>query len=161
MVVGSFQPDIARAVLPALEDFPRQEYWQSPYGAVWYAVNRPIGTISSGSPEMYMLWTGWFTSATLIYLSQFQSLPFLLVYSGIAMFHLVKATWNVSILWLCLLGLIHPYLLIVPVLAKFPVGNPAPFRKTWNHALHAIPYKMSPVYYLTIGIVWLSVAFHL
>ena len=154
-------PDLDRAVLPALEHFPKQEYWQAPYGAIWYAVNKPIGTISLGSAEMYMFWTGWFTSALLVFLSQFQSILFLLVFSGIAMFHLVKAPWNVSILWLCLLGLIHPFLLIVPILAKFPVGNPAPFRKTWNHALHAIPYKMSPVYYLSMGIVWLSVAFHL
>ena len=154
-------PDICRAVLPALEHFPKQEYWQAPYGVIWYAINKPIGTISSESPEMYMFWTGWFTSALLVFLSQFQSILFLLVFSGIAMFHLVKAPWNVSILWLCLLGLIHPYLLIVPVLAKFPVGNPAPWRETWNHALRAIPYKMSPVYYLSIGIVWLSVAFHL
>jgi len=153
-------PDIGRAVLPALEAFPKQEYWQSPYGAIWYAVNKPIGTISFESPAMYMFWTGWFTSATLVYLSQFQSLPFLLVYSGIAMFHLVKAPWNVSILWLCLLGLVHPFLLVVPILAKFPVLNPAG-RKAWSHALHAIPYKMSPFYYLTIGIVWLAVAFHL
>lgn len=154
-------PDIGRAVLPALENFPKQEYWQSPYGIIWYAVNKPIGTISLGSAEMYMFWTGWFTSALLVFLSQFQSILFLLVFSGIAMFHLVKAPWNVSILWLCLLGLIHPVLLAVPVLAKFPVGNPAPWRETWNHALRAIPYKMSPLYYLTIGIVWLSVAFHL
>ena len=108
-----------------------------------------------------MFWTGWLTSGILIFLSQFQSLFFLLVFSGIATFHLIKAPWNVSILWLCLLGLIHPFLLVVPVLAKFPIGNPAPFRKTWNHALHAIPYRMSWFYYLTIGIIWLSVAFHL
>ena len=151
-------PDLDRAVLPALEHFPKQEYWQAPYGAIWYAVNKPIGTISLGSPEMYMFWTGWFTSALLVFLSQFQSILFLLVFSGITMFHLVKAPWNVSILWLCLLGLIHPFLLIVPVLAKFPVLNPAG-RKAWNHALHAIPYKMSPVYYLSMGVVWLLVLF--
>lgn len=150
--------DLERAVLPALEHFPHQEFWQAPYGAIWYAMNKPVGTISLGSPEMYMFWTGWFTSATLVYLSQFQSLPFLLVYSGIATFHLVKAPWNMSILWLCLLGLIHPYLLIIPILAKFPVGNPAPFRRTWNHALHAMPYKHSWFYYLTIAIVWGMVA---
>ena len=152
-------PDLDRAVLPALEHFPKQEYWQSPYGIIWYAINKPIGTISLESPEMYVFWTGWFTSALLVFLSQFQSILFLLVFSGIAMFHLVKAPWNVSILWLCLLGLIHPVLLIVPVLAKFPVGNPAPFGKTWGHALHAIPYKMSPLYYLSMGVVWLLVLF--
>jgi len=92
-------------------------------------------------------------------IAQFESVLFLSIFSGVALFHLIKAPWNVSILWLCLLGLISPYLLIIPILAKFPVGNPAPFRKTWSHALHAIPYKMSPVYYLSIGIVWLSVAF--
>lgn len=107
-----------------------------------------------------MFWTGWFNILTLLYVFQFTPLWFVLVYSTVSMFHLVKAPWNVSILWLCLLGFIHPYLLAVPILAKFPVGNPAPFRKTWNHALHAIPHKMSWFYYLTIGIVWLAVAFH-
>jgi len=154
-------PDIERAVLPALEDFPHQEFWRSPYGIVWYIVNQPIGVISMGSPEMYVFWTGWITAATLVFLLQFQSVLFLAIYSGIAIFHLIKATWNVSILWLCLLGLIHPFLLIIPILAKFPVGNPAPWRQTWNHALHAISYKMSPFYYATIGVVWLVVAFHI
>jgi len=151
-------PDLEVAVLPALEYFPRQEFWQAPYGLIWYLINKPIGTFSFGSSEMYMLWNGWFTSAILVYLSQSQSILFLLAFSGITMFHLVKATWNVSILWLCLLGLIHPYLLIIPILAKFPVGNPAPFRRTWNHVFHAIPYKHSWFYYLTIAIVWGMVA---
>jgi len=149
--------DLERAVLPALEHFPRQEFWQAPYGLIWYVINKPIGTISFGSPEMFMFWTGWFTSATIIFLSQFQSVPFLLVYSAVAMFHLAKAPWNVSILWLCLLGLIHPYLLFVPILAKFPVGNPVPWRRMWNHALRAIPYKHTPVYLGSLGIVWLMV----
>ena len=113
-----------------------------------------------GYAEGYVFWTGWFTMLSLLFI---QAMPFwfLVVYSGIAMFHLLKAPWNVSILWLCLLGLIHPFLLIVPILAKFPVGNPAPFKRTWGHALHAIPYRMSWFYYLSIGIVWLSVAFRI
>ena len=110
---------------------------------------------------MYTFWTGWFTALTVVYMSQFASVPFLIVYSAIAMFHLVKATWNVSILWLCLLGLIHPFLLIVSVLAKFPVGNPAPWRRMWSHALHAIPYKRTPIYLGSLGLVWLMVLMRL
>ena len=94
---------------------------------------------------------------TLLPLSSIAPLWFLLGYSITAMFHLVKASWNVSILWLCLLGFIHPYLLAVPILAKFPVGNPAPFKQTWTHALKAVPYRRSWFYYLTIGTVWLGV----
>lgn len=112
-----------------------------------------------GEPAGYMIWTGWINTTVLVFLAQHLSLMFLLTYSAISVFHLVKAPWNVSILWLCLLGFIHPVLLMVPVLAKFPVGNPAPFRKTWSHALHAIPYRMSPFYYATMGIIWLMVLF--
>jgi len=149
--------DITRAILPGLGSFPHQQFWQAPYGLIWYLVNKPIGIMSRGSPIGYIFWT-WAVTIALIYFVPFQSGLFLLSFSGIALFHLFKAAWNVSILWLCLLGFVHPYLLAVPILAKLPVGNPAPFRQTWNHVLHAIPYKNSWFYYLTIAIIWVMVA---
>lgn len=151
-------PDIARAILPALARFPRQEYHHAPYGILWYLVNKPIGILARGKPVNYMLWTQVFTLPILVYLGQTQSFFFQAIFASVYVFHLFKATWNVSILWLCLLGLIHPILLIVPILAKFPIGNPASFRKTWGFIFHMMTYKKSPFYYFTMGIVWIAVA---
>lgn len=147
-------PDVERAILPALRQFPHQRYDYAPYGLVWYLVSKPFGFFSMNGFD-YIALTGIVNGTILGLLGVFNLPPwFILLYLLISMFNLVKAPWNLPVLWLSLLGFFSPWLLIVPVLAKFPVGNPR--AKAWQ-VRQALTWQKNPVYYGTLIIVWIAV----
>jgi hypothetical protein len=150
-------PDVERAILPALKRFPHQEFWQAPYGIIWYALNLPFGLLANGNGASYIFWIGLVNVSIAAYCLFRLSLILILVFVGVSIFHTFKAPWNVPILWLCLLGFINPLLLAVPIIAKFPIGNTANRAKTWRLILFAMHWQKNPFYYATIGIVWIMV----
>ena len=156
MIITMLRPpiDVERAVLPALRDFPHQRQDHAPYGIIWYIVNLPLGKLSETATD-YIVYTGIITG-TIITLGLTLSLPdsFILLFAGISIFNLVKAPWNCSILWLCLLGLFNPLLLAVPILAKLPVGN---LKVEWWQTRQALFWQKNPVYWGSLVIVWLAV----
>ena len=77
-----------------------------------------------------------------------------IAYMGISTIQLFKAPWNVSILWLTILGVFSWIFLILAPMAKFPIGLPT---KVWGHVQQALFYKRNPVYYGLLTILWIFV----
>lgn len=145
--------DIDRAILPALREFPHQRYDQAPYGALWYLVSIPLGY--HGDAVTYVMLSATFNLfiSTLVIIL---TLPFGILFVSISIFHAWKAPWNLPILWLTLLGFISPWLLVLPILAKFPVGN---FQAQWWQTRQALTWQKNPYYYGSIALVWIVVLF--
>jgi len=78
-----------------------------------------------------------------------------LVYAGITTFNLLKAPWNVSILWLVICAVFSWIFLILAPLAKLPIGVPV---LVWGHVKGAMMYQKNPYYYGMLAVLWLFVA---
>lgn len=147
-------PDVERAILPALQRFPHQRYDHAPYGLIWYLVSKPFGWASKTGLD-YIAYNC-IINMTVIGMLEVFLLPqwFILIYLIVSTFNLLKAPWNLPILWLSLLGFFSPVLLIVSPLAKFPVLNPR--ARLWQ-IRQALTWQKNPVYYSSLIIVWLAV----
>ena len=165
--VHPVQRDIQEAIVPfssrlQVADFFRRprsrQIWESfnivQYGVIWYAINLPIMRITNFNPRR---WT---------YAVALVDVPFLwlsfrlgpvgaLVYAGVTTFNLLKAPWNVSILWLVICAVFSWIFLILAPLAKLPIGVPV---LVWGHVKGAIVYKKNPYYYGMLAVLWLFVA---
>lgn len=154
MLKISIPPDIDRAILPALRTFPHQRYDQAPYGILWYLISKPLAFGDNALSYVFLSATvNLLVSTWLLLLTSF---PFTVLFFSISLLHVVKAQWNLPILWLTLLGFIWPWLLIVPILAKFPVGN---FQAHWWQIQQALTWQKNPYYYLSLVLVWAVVFF--
>lgn len=147
-------PDVERAILPALRQFPHQRYDYAPYGLLWYLVSKPLAWPSYSVMD-YLVYS-WIINWVLVGVLGVLRFPawFLVVYVAVSVFNMLKAPWNLPVLWLSLLGFVSPFLIVIAPLAKFPVGNPR--AKLWQ-VRQALTWQKNPVYYGTLIIVWLAV----
>lgn len=161
------QKDVREAILPLSKRLTVRDFFRRPkseevrfsflivqYGVIWYAINLPLMHLVNFDGRK---WT---------YAIALLDIPFVwlsfrlgpvgaLLYAGIATFNLLKAPWNVSIVWLTICGIFSWVFLILGPLAKFPIGIPA---WVWGHVRTAMVYKKNPYYYGILGLLWLFVA---
>ena len=162
----SLHKDIRDAFIPASKhlrpaDFfrrPRSEdvrfaFWIMPYGILWYAINLPLMRLANynGKGWVYLITI---VDSIFLYTSFQLGLTGALLYVAISTIQALKAPWNVSILWLTLLGIYSWIFLILAPLAKLPFGVPT---KTWGHARISLFHQHNYYYYGLLAIFWIFI----
>jgi len=160
------QRDVREAIIPLTSrlhfaDFfrrPRSEdirfvFWIVQYGILWYAINLPLMHLSglNGRRWAYALAL---IDGVCVWLSFRLGLMGALLYIAINTVNVLKAPWNVSILWLTLLGVYSWVFLILAPIAKLPIGIPT---RAWGHVRQVLFHQKNPYYYGLLGVFWLFV----
>ena len=108
-VPAAIMPGLAKAYKVIKRD---RNHWYVPYGAIWYAMNFPLGRIVKFDGRLWMISLA-LIDGIFIWISQKLGLYGVLAYVLIGTFKLFRAPWNVSILWLIILGLFQWWFLIL------------------------------------------------
>lgn len=141
------QQEVVTAVLPALQH-PYLFPWEAPYGALWYAMNIPIHWIGDflfgpgcfpldahhcWPPTLVPQGVDWMMGLLMfnaLFIWMFRRSELLPAYFMTSMFVWFVVPWNLSVLWLVVLGLLgssFPQRLgavLLGVISKLPVGAP-------------------------------------
>jgi hypothetical protein len=128
----------------------RDSFQVLPYGVLWFAVNVPLMHVAGFDGKR---WT---------YLIALIDAPFVwasfrlgylgaLLYIALSTFMLIKGPWNLSILWLIVLGVFSWVFLALAPVAKLPFGIPMRLGKRVQGLLF---HQRNYVYYSLLGVMW-------
>jgi hypothetical protein len=131
----------------------KQSFVVLPYGTLWFAINVPLMHIA-GFQGRRWTYTLALIDMPFIWLSFSLGLLSGLLYMVLSTFMLVKGPWNVSILWLTILGVFSWIFLILAPAAKLPIGTPMRLGKRVQGLLF---HQHNYVYYTLLGVFWLFV----
>ncbi len=131
-LAGVYLPstEVVTAVGPALAH-PYLFPWQAPYGVIWYAVNEWTWHVGNFLSMPYGL--GWMTVLMFLnvpFLYMFRNSELLTAYFMTSFFLWAVLPWDLSILWLVVIGFLGSSFLprlvgpLLGVIAKVPVGAP-------------------------------------
>jgi hypothetical protein len=131
----------------------RDSFRVLPYGILWFAINVPLMRVArfDGRGWTYVIAV---IDAGFIWVSFSLGLLAGLAYAGLSTFMLFRAPWNVSILWLTILGIFSWIFLILAPVAKLPVGIPMRMGKRVQGLLF---HQRNYIYYSLLGLMWLFV----
>ena len=132
----------------------RFSFWIVQYGVIWWAINLPLMNLArfDGRRWGYIMAV---LDIPFLWLSSGLGAVGLLIYAGINTFNLLKAPWNVSIVWLIMCAVFSWVFLLIAPIAKLPLGIPT---WVWGHVRQALLYQKNPFYYGLLGVLWLFVA---
>lgn len=125
-----------------------------PYGTLWFAINLPVMHLAGFQARRWTYFLS-FIDVPFIWLSFSLGLLGGLLYVGISTFMLLQAPWNLSILWLTVLGIVFWVFLILAPIAKLPIGIPM---RLGNRVKSLLFHQRNYVYYGLLGLLWLFVA---
>ena len=160
------QRDVREAFLPSSKRLHAADFFRRPrsvevrnvflllpYGTLWFAVNLPMIHLArfEGRRWTYLIAL---VDCVFLWLSFRLGLISALVYAGMSTFMLVKAPWNVSILWLIMCGVFSWIFLVLAPAAKLPLAIPVRMGKRVQGLLF---YQHNYFYYGLLGVLWLFV----
>ncbi len=131
----------------------KDAFWGMPYGFIWHAINIPLMHLAGFDGKRWVYIIG-LVDGVFIWISFLVGPVGALVYIGISSFHLLRAPWNVSILWIIILGVFSWIFLVIAPVAKLPFGIPVPNPRRLGQLL---THQHNALYYGTLGVLWLLV----
>jgi hypothetical protein len=131
----------------------RDSFLVLPYGALWFGINVPLMHLAGfeGRRWTYLIAV---VDGVFAWISFKLGLIGGLLYIVLGTFMLIKGPWNVSILWLTVLGVFSPVFLVLAPVAKLPIGIPMRLGKRVQGLLF---HQRNYIYYGMLGLMWLFI----
>jgi hypothetical protein len=131
----------------------KDAFWGMPYGVIWHAINVPLMHLAQFDGKRWVYIIG-LIDGVFIWVSFLLGPIGGLLYIAISTFQLVRGPWNVSILWITVLGVFSWIFLLLAPIAKLPVGIPVPNPRRIGRL---ITHQHNSLYYGLLGVLWLFV----
>ncbi len=156
-ILGIF--DIETSIIVDALKHPWQVPSEAPYGAIWYAINIPIGSLQIpgfSAEQSWITLTSIIDSAVLFLLFRYYKWWIGLTYVPASFLMWRQAPYNLCIMWLTVAGLAWLPSLVLAILAKLPIGAPT---TVWNFISHSSQLQSNWRYYGLLAAVWFGIIY--